>query len=377
MEQTKDLYKSKECYEKWLSKSKKKGIKGLSKRNEKLLLNFLNDMFLGLNVGKGSKKGSRSFIRLNALRIRLVFIFKKLQERKVSDVRKVTAEQLHKLFGDMRTGVLQTKKGTPYKSTADYVKIFKTFWHWLQKISKEKIDDVCEDLSTEREKAKFVYFTEKDFEQLIKKASYDLKPVMALAFDSGARVTELANIRVSDFSNDFKELQIRDETSKTFGRKIKLMLCSEQIKSYIKKLRLESNDFLIQKSPIMINRELRKLGEKYLTPEQIKFKNLTLYDFRHSSCCYWLPKYKSESALKYRFGWKKSDMIYYYSEFLGMTDTIKEDDMYDDVAKTELEKQIQEMKKESFETAKKIVVLANKIDRIRKLQSQKGTARMN
>jgi len=65
-----------------------------------------------------------------------------------------------------------------------------------------------------------------------------------------------------------------------------------------------------------------------------------MYDFRHCSCCYWLPRYKSESALKYRFGWKKSDKIHYYSELLGMKDTINEEDMLMDVTKTEIEKQL-------------------------------------
>ena len=65
-----------------------------------------------------------------------------------------------------------------------------------------------------------------------------------------------------------------------------------------------------------------------------------MYDFRHCSCCYWLPRYKSESALKFRFGWKKSDKIHYYSEMLGMRDTISEEDLLIDVTKTELEKRL-------------------------------------
>jgi len=65
-----------------------------------------------------------------------------------------------------------------------------------------------------------------------------------------------------------------------------------------------------------------------------------MYDFRHCSCCYWLPRYKSESALKFRFGWKKSDKIHYYSEMLGMRDTIQEEDLLVDVTKTELENRL-------------------------------------
>jgi len=345
MEQIKEPYHHKERYERWLENKTTR----LNKNNSKIFLAFIDDMSVGINIAKGSPKGARSPVRLNTLRGRLEFVIKLLEDTGISDIRKVTAKQLHKLFEDMRQGVIKTRTGTIYKSTGDYVKVFKVFWHWLQKVSKEKIEDITGDLDTRGEKPKFVYFTEKDFNNILEKASHDLKPALSLAFDSGLRVTELVNIKVSDFSNDFKELNIRDETSKTFGRKIKLMLCSEQIKKYIAKMELVSNDFLCRKQPPMMNKELRAIGKKVLTPEQIKFKNLSLYDFRHSSCCFWLPKYKSESALKYRFGWKKSDMIYYYSELMGMRDTISQEDLYSDITKTELEKEIENLKKDNEE----------------------------
>ncbi|MBU0477921.1 site-specific integrase [bacterium] len=342
-----DPYKHKQTYDNW---KKTKPLKGLNEINRDVILNFLNDMALGLNIAKVSKKGARGPTRLNTLRARLCFIISKLQERKVKDIRKVTDKDLHSLFEDMRNGTLKTRTGTAYKSAGDYVKVFKTFWHWYEKIMKKKgkiVEDVTEDLDTRGEKPKFVYFTEEDFEKIVDKAKYDLKIILALAFDSGVRVTELVNIKVSDFLNNFKELNIRDETSKTFGRKIKIMLCADQVKEYVKKLDLKPNDFFCKIHPSMINAELNKIGKEVLMPEQIKFKNLSLYDFRHSSACFWLPRYKSESALKYRFGWKKSDMIHYYTEFLGMKDTINQEDMYVDMTKTELEKDMSKLKKEN------------------------------
>jgi len=341
MEEVIDPYNHKQRFENW---KKNKKIDGINKTNEKIIIKFIDDMSLGLNISKGTKKGARTPVRLNTLRQRLAFVVRELEKRKVKDIKKTTAKELHKLFDDMRSGVLKTRTGTSYKSTGDYIKVFKTFWHWYQKVSKEKIEDITSDLDTRGEKPKFVYFTEEDFNKLVSKAKVDLKPILSLCFDSGMRVTELVNIRVSDFSNDFKELNIRDETSKTFGRKIKLMICSEQVKKYVEFMELKPEDYLVKISPPMLNRELRKLGKECLSPEQIKDKNLTLYDFRHSSACYWLPRYKSESALKYRFGWKKSDMIHYYTELMGMKDTITEDDLYLDITKTELEKEIEGLK---------------------------------
>jgi integrase len=358
VEEVRDPYHHKKTYENW---KKTKVLKGVNEKNSELVLQFLSDMELGLNISKVSKKGARSATRLNTLRGRLGFVIIQLQDRGVKDIKKVTEKDLHKLFEDMRTGVLKTRTGTAYKSTRDYVKVFKTCWHWYEKIMRKKgkvVEDVTEDLDIRGEKPKFVYFTKEDFDKIVNKAKYDLKIILALAFDSGLRVTELVNVKVSDFSNDFKELTIRDEASKTFGRKIKLMLCGDQIKEYVKKLDLKSDDFLCKIHPSMINPELNKIGKEVLNPEQIKFKSLSLYDFRHSSACFWLPRYKSESALKYRFGWKKSDMIHYYTELMGMKDTIKEEDMYVDVTKTELEKEIAKIKRENKKVKEQIQYLA-------------------
>ena len=174
---------------------------------------------------------------------------------------------------------------------------------------------------------------------------------MMLIYDAGIRApTELVNIQVSDFFNDFKELHIREEISKTFGRRIKLMLCSDLIKEYVRKMNLQSSDYLFNILPQTTNKYLKRLAIKVLgdkvSPAGQKYSQLSMYDFRHNSCCYWLPRYKSESALKYRFGWKKSEEIHYYSEFLGMRDTISEEDMLIDVTKTEIEKQLAKSERE-------------------------------
>ena len=51
--------------------------------------------------------------------------------------------------------------------------------------------------------------------------------------------------------------------------------------------------------------------------------------------------------MKYRFGWKKSDKIHYYSELLGMKDTISEEDLLVDVTKTEIEKRLSKAEQEA------------------------------
>ena len=128
------------------------------------------------------------------------------------------------------------------------------------------------------------------------------------------------------------------------------MICSDLLKTYIKEKSLSQEDYLFPIKLNAVNKYLKRLAKNIFgdkpSPAGQKYSELTMYDFRHISCCYWLPRYKSESALKYRFGWKKSDKIHYYSELLGMKDTISQEDMLLDLTKTEIEQRLEKSEKE-------------------------------
>lgn len=237
----------------------------------------------------------------------------------------------------------------------------KAFWHWYQKVQRKEgnnIQDITQDIDGADAKPKFNYFTIEQLNQLCNEANYDYRMIMMFLFDTGIRApTEMMNVKVSDLEwNKEKkhyDLTIRHETSKTFGRRIKLLLCSAMLKEYIKNKKIKQDQYIFTKVPQQVNQYLKKIGARILNIGEIKRKKgsdgryyttckngLTMYDFRHSSACYWLPRYKSESALKYRFGWTRSSMIHYYTELLGMKDTIDEEDLYVDVSKTQLERDI-------------------------------------
>ena len=102
--------------------------------------------------------------------------------------------------------------------------------------------------------------------------------------DSGIRSpTELVNIRVADFSDNFSKVQIREEASKTFGRRINLMLCSAIIKEYVAAKGLSGQDAVFPIHPAVANRYLKRLatrvlgngtslgGERYSKPDAVRF----------------------------------------------------------------------------------------------------------
>ncbi|MFH1238122.1 MAG: hypothetical protein ABIH79_02420 [archaeon] len=333
-----DPYKHKERYFRWL-KENANGIGGISLRNSSLILAYLYDMQEGLNVSVKSKKGPRSYTRLNNIIQRMVFLAKKFEEiYRLEDMSQIDENILHNYFNGVKDGTIRRFDGEIYRDPANLVKIFKAFWHWWQKVNRKEgngIKDITIDLDATCDKPKWVYMTEEQIAKLCQKASFDYNVLITFLYDSGIRApTELLNIRISDFQNEFRELTIREEVSKTFGRRIKLMFSSELIKKYVDKKGLSKEDYLFSLSPYTINSNLQKLVKKVLgtevSPAGQKYSELTMYDFRHCSCCYWLPKYKSESGLKYRFGWKKSERIHYYSEMLGMQDTISEEDLFED-----------------------------------------------
>jgi integrase len=370
-----DPYKHKESWIRWKDKVRDLGgIPDQTRQNSEIILKYLYDMEFGINTSLGSQKGARSFTRLNNLRQRMTFLAKKFEEvYGVEDLTMLTEEQVCSFFVDMRNGTIKRQDGARYRATRDFVKIFKAFWHWWQKVARKtgkgEVEDITLYLDASGEKPEWVYLTEEQVRIFCDNCNLKYKTLVMFLFDTGIRApTELMNVKVSDISHDFKELNIRDETSKTFGRRIKLMLCSELIKRYIQENDLAQDDFLFKFGPYVVNRYLKRLAEKLFGDKKSlagqKFSDLTMYDFRHISCCYWLPRYKSESALKFRFGWKKSDKIHYYSEMLGMRDTIQEEDLLVDVTKTELEKRLThaEHKNELLET--QVETMKNQMDEI-------------
>ncbi len=373
-----DPYKHEQSYFNWKAKTCNL-IPDLSESNSKLIIQYLDDMEKGMNIANKSVKGSRSHSRLNSLKNRMIFFSKKFEELYgLEDITKITEEQIMSFFSDMRNGKMKRMDGKVYIASTDYIKVFKAFWHWYQKTSRKRgvdIQDITLDLDTSRDKPKWVYLTEEQIKRLCDNAKYEYKVLFMFLFDTGIRSpTELMNVRVSDLYNNYKELQIREETSKTFGRRIKLMLCSDIIKAYIQSKKLQGNDYIFQIKPQTANKYLKRLTTRLFgngeSEAGTKYSEMSLYDFRHCSCCYWLPRYKSESALKYRFGWKKSDKIHYYSELLGMKDTINEEDLLVDTTKTEIEQEQLKLRNENIILKDKISSMEEQMKKILELTNQ-------
>ncbi len=235
-----DPYRHKERFLKWKERVKD-GIPNISKENSHIILQYISDMEKGVNIASSNVKDSRSYIRLNSLKERLCFFANKFKELfGIDKIIDIEEEQLVGFFSEMKNGTITRKDGKGYKSVDTYAKDLKAFWHWHQKVSKKKgieIPEITSDLDTKTEKPDWVYLTEEQIKQLCDNAKFEYKVLMMFLFDTGIRApTELINVRVSDLYNNCKEAHIREETTKTFGRRFKLMIC--KILMFIKNLTL-------------------------------------------------------------------------------------------------------------------------------------------
>ncbi len=89
-----DPYKNKERYLNWKEKTTE-AIPNLTEYNSNIIKQYLNDMENGINIAVTNKKGARSYVRLNALRQRLVFLVKQFEMRfKFDKVTDITEERL-------------------------------------------------------------------------------------------------------------------------------------------------------------------------------------------------------------------------------------------------------------------------------------------
>ncbi len=156
------------------------------------------------------------------------------------------------------------------------------------------------------------------------------------------------------------------------------MFCSQELKNYVEEKKLSGKDQVFPINPLATNkyyqRNIIKIFGKKKANQHTKggeiLRKFTLYDFRHNAACYWIPRYKNESGLKYRFGWKKNNMIYYYTKMLGHKDTITKEDMLVDTTKTELEQQLTQEKRSRQLMEERLKALEKKIEQATPLMSK-------
>ena len=366
-----DVHGHEKRYKRWKEYVKENGEDRLSKRNSDTLLAFVFDMEVGVNISRKSKKGGRSFPRLNNIKQRMLQMMRIFEKMGLDDLTKLTEKKMMDYFNALRTGEIKTTRGEVYKSVQDYAKVFKSFWHWWVKSQRKKglvVIDITEDLDTSKEeKPSFVYMTKKQlYNQYMPYFEKDEQIVLSFVFDSLIRSpTEILSLEVGNLFEKDGEVwvNIPDDISKVKGRLFNLMYCGDDLKEYIKNKGLKPKDKLFDFSTTYFNRKMKKIahqiwGDSISHPKAGgNFSEITLYDLRHSGSIHLRmlaqehPEALSLDTLRERGGWKDFKMVNYYTEFIGLSGKIEKGKLLLKEDKTKLEKELQEIKDKLSEYA--------------------------
>lgn len=329
----------------------KKRTKKLSKVNSDYLLSYLEDMEVGNNT---ANKKPLSYIRLKTIKIRIMFVMQQFQKRyKVNDITQVPEKTAQKFFKEMSEGIIKKSDGKPYKSTKDYLRVFKAFWHWYERVEGRKgnrVLDITKYIDVkDGELPDFVYLDESQLRLILDHAKYDYKVMIWFIYDTGIRFPkECLNVKCKDITKDngFTYINIKDESAKTFGRKFKMHLSKELVWQYIERKKLKDEDYLFTIDQRNFNQYIKRLSERVLgkaiSQGGKRYNEISGYDLRHSS----VGRFRSfltPQIMMFKYGWKNLDMYNRYAKKLGWIDTSDEEDLVHDTTKSDMQNQIENL----------------------------------
>ena len=323
---------------------------GLTEKNSKLYLMFLLDLEQGVNIPKNAVKGSRDTKTLNRLRGKMRAIFKLMQEHGVKDISKVNSKQVMNIFTEWHK-----------THTIDYAKRFKAFWNWWSTKNRREgkiVNDVTLDLSTTEKQngeCDFVWLTKDEMDKLRTHFDEDKQTIILFCFDTLIRApTELLSLKVENIYEKGDEVwvDIPKDISKTIGRKFNLVYSGKAILDYLKRNDKQQSDFLFEFSHLMLMKEMQKIAKQLWGDKKSEggeyFKNVTLYDLRHSGAIHFRQLFQktgqSLDILRERGGWSDFKMINYYTRRLGLDGHISKEKLLLQEDKTKLEETVEEQK---------------------------------
>lgn len=326
----------------------KKLKKTLSEREHKKVEQFIKDCQIG-KTGKMVK--SRRIVSYLQFLLKLHKYFKK-------DLDKITEKEAEDFIINLQKNKIKRNDGLEYsKPTKDlFVRTLKKYLGWSYGKDSKKYKNIAGWMKEERQKKSDRRAI--SLEQLEKVVRNEKilrnRALISFLFDSGCRIEEALNIRISDLeikkrkgenNGEFYIVKIR--WSKTKPRKISIPLATKLLTKWIKEHPIkEPNSFLF---PIQYDNARRIVREA--TKKVLGF-TLSPHELRHSSVTYYVKKFglKDIAGFYYRFGWRfgSSEAQRYIDEHLiGGEDAQEEVVKVVEAGKVEsLEKELSKLKEE-------------------------------
>jgi site-specific recombinase XerD len=281
--------------------------KDITQKNKELILEFCK-------YRKLKKKNTNSRICKLLNKLKLIAIALKKDFDKVDD--KDIENFLE--YNDNRKDISEATK-------SDYLIILKVFYKWLLG-SDKTYPKLVEDIKTngkKKERLPSEILNEEDIIKMIDNAHRTRdKALISLFADSGIRLSELINLKISNLLHSEDTIKLVVETGKTGGRSLILIPSVPYIISYLnslpKEIRENSNNILFLKmnkgkyinecmTPASINNLLRKVGKYAKINKSVNPHSFRRFSATNSS------SFMTDTQLMLRYGWKKRNTIDSYT----------------------------------------------------------------
>jgi integrase len=293
-----DIHNSDETYTKCLGVMRKQ----LPKVNANLIEEYLE----ASAIGKTQKQKKQAGLRV---RIRNLYLLKTIALYLKKPLDKITEKEMEKFIKDLNENKLHKQNGEAYSEQvkANLKIVYVSFLRWALKENAE-FHKLTSWISTAFKKKEVMELSEDEVKEMLKKCVTPWQKVLiAVMFDSGARIEEFLNIRVEDLTEvksdvPYFKVQIRNEFSKTDGRVVSLLwrettpILRGWLEECPNKDKMQAQ--LFPSTYDGVRKTLTKIGKRALK------KNVNPHLFRHSSATYYAGRGVDYFQLCKRYGWR-------------------------------------------------------------------------
>ncbi|MBN4081164.1 tyrosine-type recombinase/integrase [Caldithrix abyssi] len=287
----------------------KNALKSLEKdqaiitHNKELILRFIRDCRLGKTLRNRQRKviGVARCLKYIQILRRISFWFDKPFD-------KVTQEDMEKIIENLENNIYKCDlkwrkdkiiktRNLSHATKVIYKITIRKFYKWLLGNSKH-YPELVEWIETYDKSVEIPALRREEVEKLADASNVRDKSIIMSLFDSGARVEEFLNIRISNLTKEDDTYKVRIVFSKTKPRTIHLPICSKYLDMWLQEYSdKDDHDFLFPITYGALCRMLHRVRKKVL-----KNKSVTAQVLRHSSATYY-SNFLNPFQLCYRYGW--------------------------------------------------------------------------
>jgi len=289
----------------------------MSDKQKKQVLDFVDK----LRIGKiGKKVGDRKIGGYLQFLVKLHKYFKK-------DLDKITEAEAEQFYKDLQEDKIRKNNGTPYKADSKtmYITTLKRYlgyvWGRDNKKYHKSVRWMKDTKSTSSKKA----ITKEVMKKIVEKEEgLRNKCLFMFLFDSGARIEEALNVRLSDLTlkenkkKNYYIVHIRGQKTEEADRTIPIPIVTQLLRKWIKEhpIKDDQDTFLFPLQYDNARKIVRLMSSKILD------KYLKPHELRHSSATHYIQYggFGAENigGFYYRYGWKfgSKEALTYIKQFM-------------------------------------------------------------